>query len=179
MFMNFLRNYETRLADRRYIIAAILAFILCMVGFGLLRDYLGAEMLDLLPYYDRATLEGRILEYAPAAREAYAIATLTLDGLFPLAYGFIFAALLHWLIGRTHPMRILALLVLIPMVLDWSENVQFSLILQQFPDISDAQVMLASYTTMFKWYTLRSIQALIVIVALVRLGRWALVKLRN
>lgn len=177
------QSIERLVTNQRYFVGAVIVFILCLVGFRLLQDRLGAEMLDLFLRYDSIQLEERILQYDVGARTIYAWAAVTLDGIFPLAYGSIIVALWLWLVGHGSSLqklgRRLAVLILIPIVFDWAENIQFSMILLQFPDITDSQVMTASMTTTIKWYSMRAVQGAVLALALVRLVLWGWRKLRK
>ncbi len=99
----------------------------------------GGEMLDVMGGYthsaDLAALEG----YGEAGRRVYALASLTLDTLFPVVY----ASFLAGLIYRFRPTERMWRLAWRPPaagVIDLGENVQIVLMLTRYPDISAGQV---------------------------------------
>ena len=68
---------------------------------------------------------------------------------FPLIYGALFAGLMHVAHrGSYITGGVLAIAAL--MLLDWTENIQLLGLLWGFPDLSDAQIAMASATTQSK-----------------------------
>ena len=100
----------------------------------------------------------------------HAQVTLYVDTLFPFAYGALFGGLLA-LAGRRTRARFAALLVLPVMGLDWAENIQLLGLLYGFPDFTDGQIALASATTMAKFWAIRLLLVVLIVLALGKLGK--------
>ncbi len=142
------------LSQRNYLLAGLLGVVFCMLGFQWLKTQLGTVMLDEIPGYDQEMLGEQMLLFGDAGRRLHMIFTLTLDMVFPLVYGGFFAGLLA-LAARGLPIRAIAAPVLAVMFLDYAENVQLAAMLGGFPDLSMAQIEVASSTTMAKFWAIR------------------------
>lgn len=136
--------------DRRVLMACTILFIVMMMAFRELTQYLGAPMFDTLQSgYDVTTMRELMLIYGEAGRQNYAYATLSLDGVFPFIYGILAIGLLLKLAAFRF-LRVLAILPLVVMGLDLYENVQLFGLLIQFPDLASDAVARASTTTQLK-----------------------------
>jgi hypothetical protein len=142
------------LERRISLILSFLAVVLCLLGFGWLKQQLGAPMLDELQGYDREDINSQMLLYGEAGRALHLRFTLILDMVFPFAYGAFFGGLLVLAARGIFDRAILAPVVAV-MLLDFSENIQLALMLGQFPDLSDGQISMASATTMAKFWAIR------------------------
>ncbi len=127
---------------------------------------IGGVMLDLMPGYTHAEAMAAMEEYGASGRSVYAIASPTLDTLFPLVYVTLFAGLIYrfrWS-DRT---AFLAWIPVVSGIVDLGENVQITAMLLSYPDVSAAQVAAASaFTTVKGWlgpvYQLLAVALLIV-----------------
>ena len=109
----------------------------------------GGDLLDVKLFYSLADVQAAMLQYGPQGRAVYALASPTVDTLFPILYVTFFAGLLY----RFRPSERLWLLAFIPVFAgawDLCENAQITTLLLQFPNISARQVALASFFTSVK-----------------------------
>lgn len=109
----------------------------------------GGELLDVKLSYNLTEVQAAMLQYGPQGRAVYALASPTVDTLFPILYVTFFAGLLY----RFRPSERLWLLAFIPVFAgawDLCENAQITTLLLQFPDISARQVAVASIFTSVK-----------------------------
>lgn len=87
-----------RLATRRVVITAVLVALLCVAGFQWRDARLGGlELLDARPWYtpgQAADLFGALDRLDPRARAVYAWTEVSIDLVFPVAYGLLFGLLL-------------------------------------------------------------------------------------
>lgn len=110
---------------------------------------IGGEMIDLKLNYGLAAIHASMLQYGADGRATYALASATLDTLFPALYVTFFCGLLY----RFRPSERLWGLALIPLIAglwDLCENAQIITLLLQYPDISATQVKVASFFTTSK-----------------------------
>ncbi len=110
---------------------------------------INGEMIDLKLSYDLAEIEAAMLQYGVQGRAVYALASPTLDTLFPLLYVTFFAGLLY----RFRPNEKMWLAAFIPLVAgiwDLCENAQITAMLLQYPELSARQVAVASFFTSTK-----------------------------
>ncbi len=144
------------------------ALILLVVVFPAMP--VGGEMLDVMGGYTHSEALAALEGYGEAGRRVYALASLTLDTLFPVVY----ASLLAGLIYRFRPTERMWRLAWLPPavgVIDLGENIQIVLMLTRYPDISAGQVAGASLFTTLKGYAVSACLALAVSLAVVALGR--------
>ena len=153
-FITRLDALNRPLTRRVTLVSSLLDLVLCLLGFQWLKTQLGGPMLDELAGYDAEELKAHMLLYGEAGRALHMRFTLTLDMVFPFAYGAFFGGLLVLAARGTFDRAILAP-VLAVMLLDVSENIQLALMLGQFPDLSDSQISMASATTMAKFWAIR------------------------
>ncbi len=142
------RGYFEFAAATRVLIASLVGvLIMALLVFPALP--LGGEMIDLKLSYTLADIQATMLQYGPHGRAVYALASPTLDTLFPMLYVTFFAGLLY----RFRPSERLWLAAFIPVlagVWDLCENAQITAMLIQYPEISVRQVALASFFTSTK-----------------------------
>ncbi len=109
------------------------------------------EMIDLKLSYDLAAIQAIMLQYGVGGRAAYALASPTMDTLFPALYVTFFSGLLY----RFRPSEKLWLTAFIPVVAgvwDLCENAQITAMLLQYPELSARQVAVASFFTSTKHF---------------------------
>ena len=137
------------LSKGKNLVKSLAGMLLCLIFFGALERSLGAGILDLMPSYSMDEVQAKLDIYGADGRRLYAWASVTLDLLFPISYSCFFVGM----IIRLAESNILRWLVVVPMMLasvDLLENIQFCIMLNQFPDLSESQVNLASLTTIIK-----------------------------
>ena len=99
--------------------------------------------------YALTDVQAAMAQYGPRGRAVYALASTTVDTLFPVLYVTFFAGMLY----RFRPQQRLWVLALVPVfagVCDLCESAQIVAMLLQYPDISARQVALASFFTSTK-----------------------------
>jgi hypothetical protein len=110
---------------------------------------INGEMIDLKLSYDLAAIDLSMQQYGAKGRAAYALASPTLDTLFPMLYVTFFAGLLY----RFRPserMWVTAFIPIVAGVWDLWENAQITAMLLQYPELSARQVAVASFFTSTK-----------------------------
>jgi hypothetical protein len=110
---------------------------------------INGEMIDLKLSYDLAAIDLSMQQYGAQGRAAYALASPTLDTLFPMLYVTFFAGLLY----RFRPserMWVTAFIPIVAGVWDLWENAQITAMLLQYPELSARQVAVASFFTSTK-----------------------------
>ena len=107
-----------------------------------------------LPYSSQ-DLNAMAEAYGEAGREAYIRARFTFDLAFPLVYTFFFITSTSWLLGRTlppaSPWRLLNLLPLAAMLLDFLENTATTVVMARFPQPAPIAALLAPPFSLLKW----------------------------
>jgi hypothetical protein len=144
----FVRSYFKFAAGSRSLLLS-LAGVLLMVLWVFPSLPIGAEMIDLKLSYDLAAIEQSMLQYGASGRAIYALASPTVDTLFPVLYVTFFSGLLY----RFRPNERLWLTAFIPVVAglwDLCENAQITAMLLQYPELSTRQVAVASFFTSTK-----------------------------
>lgn len=109
------------------------------------------ELIDMKLNYTLADIQVAMLQYGPQGRAVYALASPTVDTLFPVLYVTFFAGLIY----RFRPTERLWVMAFIPVFAgawDLCENAQITAMLLQFPDISARQVGVASFFTTVKHF---------------------------
>ena len=108
-----IRNRLRQLSTRRVALPALLGMLLCLAGLWWRRERLGGlELLDSRQWYtpeQAAALFEALDRLDPHARAVYAWSELSLDMVFPLAYGLFFAILLLRAFGDGAPLYLLPL----------------------------------------------------------------------
>ncbi len=155
-----LKRYLEFASRTPILIASGVGMVLTMVAFGAL-PIIGGELIDGLPGYTYAEIMAKLEGYGPDGRRIHAIASPTLDTLFPIVYVTFFAGLIH----RLRPTPIV--LALVPIVLgtwDLFENAQITAMNLTYPEVSESLVSSASFFTRVK-YVLIQLSLLSVLVA--------------
>ena len=159
-----MKNLFNDLSKTRFLLSSFGGILLCVVGFYWLERVMGLSILDVLPRYDLELVEKSMIGYGEEGRRIYAWASLTLDTLFPICYSTFFAGLIALFAGKSF-LRWLALVPFALGLIDLGENIQIFSMLVQFPDITEYQVNLASYTTSIKHATVITVYSLVAFLA--------------
>jgi len=136
--------------DRRVLMACTILSVVLIMAFQELTQRLGGPMFDTLQGgYDLMALRELMLVYGADGRASYALASITLDAVFPFVYGTLAIGLLLRL-AAFPILRLLAILPVFVMAFDLAENVQLYFLLSGFPEITEAAVLAASEATQMK-----------------------------
>ena len=152
------------------LIIAFLVMLACMIAFQYVTAELGTHMLDIFNSYNRAMVEQKMQEYGEVGRSIYARTSITLDIIYPLAYGVFFTGLLARLAQDTQ-FQSLIYLPIFMVGLDMLENLQIYIMLVSYPELSDRQIILASLTTQSKWLMVRAVVVVLLLLGVVALVR--------
>ena len=128
-------------------VTALITGVLLVWVFPLLP--LGAPMLDVLPGYGVDEARMLLAQYGEQGRAVYALASPTLDLLLPICYATFFVGTIYRCLP-SEQWRWIALMPLAVAGWDLVENVQITKLLWQYPDISDLQIQLASWSSWLK-----------------------------
>jgi len=115
----------------------------------------GMKLFDLMPGgYGHGDAMRLLAALGEGGRDAYLTMQLPLDFIYPLLFALSSCLLLAWLLKRRHaadsPVFWLCLVPVAAGLFDYLENIQIIMMLQDYPDISIAQVKLASAATVAK-----------------------------
>ena len=158
------------LDSKKSLALSFLGILICLTGFFFLENRLGTQILDVLPSYDLDLVKQSFLIYGENGRALYAWASLTLDLLFPISYVIFGIGLILFLVEISF-LRWLVILPCLVGIVDLIENIQICLMLNQYPDISIAQVEFANNTTMLKHLLVKVLYSCIVFLALFKTGK--------
>ena len=140
-----------RLASRRVVVPAVAAALLCLAAFRWRDARLGGlELLDAKQWYtpeQAAALFGALDRLDPRARAVYAWTEVSVDVLFPVAYGLLLALALLRLYGNG---RWLYLLPLAGGVADVFENISIALLAATFDGAPSSWARVAAVFTLLK-----------------------------
>jgi hypothetical protein len=146
-----IRPVLQRLATRRVIILAVVAALLCLAGFQWRDARLGGlELLDTRQWYtpEQADALFAALDRLDArARAVYAWTELSVDLVFPVAYGLLLALALLRLFGNGRP---LYLLPIVGAVADVVENLSIALLAATYDGAPSSWTRLAAVFTLLK-----------------------------
>ena len=140
-----------RLATRRVVIPAMLAALLCVAAFQW-RDarLAGLELLDTRQWYtpeQAAALFGALDRLDPRARAVYARTEVSVDLIFPVAYGLLLALALLRLYENGRPFY---LLPLAGAVADVVENISIALLVATYDGAPSSWTRVAAVFTLLK-----------------------------
>jgi len=147
MQKHFRSFFEFAAGTNPLIVTFVGVLLMALVVFPALP--INGEMIDLKLYYKLADIQAAMLQYGPRGRLVYALASASLDTLFPMLYVTFFSGLLY----RFRPHERLWVMAFIPVfagVWDLCENAQIVTMLLQYPDLSVRQVAVASLFTSIK-----------------------------
>jgi hypothetical protein len=147
------------------------AFLYSVAGRQMAR--LGLEdvrLLDLHPGFTPDDAWQLLDRLGPEGRAVYQMAELTLDMIYPVIYSLLLAALLVFFFNKVLPpncpCRRWTLLPFAGAVFDVFENSGIALMIQRFPERSDALASITSVFGLLKWATI-ALSILFVIAALI------------
>lgn len=140
-----------RLATRRVVVPAVVAALLCLVAFQW-RDarFGGLELLDTRQWYtpeQAARLFAALDQLDPRARAVYAWTEVSVDLVFPVAYGLLLALALLRLFANGRP---LYLLPLVGAVADVVENLSIALLAATYDGAPSSWTRVAAVFTLLK-----------------------------
>jgi hypothetical protein len=122
---------------------------------------------DMSLFYSQETLLQMAETYGEAGRQAYVHARFTFDLVFPLVYAFFLTACISWLLNRSlakgSPWRMLNLLPLGAMLLDFLENICAARVMASYPAPSPLAAAAAVIFTPVKWLLVGSSFTLLII----------------
>ena|ERR1035437_5749513 len=110
---------------------------------------INGEMIDLKLQYSLVDIQAAMLQYGSCGRAVYALASPSLDTLFPMLYVTFFSGLIYRF-RPTEQLWVLACLPVFAGAWDLCENAQITTLLLEYPDISARQVAIASFFTSTK-----------------------------
>ena len=146
-----IRRELQRLATRRVVIPTLLAALLCLAGFEWRDARLGGlELLDTRQWYtpeQAAALFGALDRLDSSARAVYAGTEVSIDMIFPVAYGLLFALLLLRLFGDRRPFY---LLPIAGAATDISENISIALLASTYDGDPTSWTRVAAAFTLLK-----------------------------
>ncbi len=146
-----IRPVLQRLAKRRVVVPAVLAAFFCVVVFQWRDARLGdLELLDTRQWYtpeQAAALFGALDRLDPRARVVYAWTEVTVDLIFPAAYGLLLALALLRLFGDGRPFY---LLPLAGAVADVFENISIALLAATYDGAPSSWTRVAAAFTLLK-----------------------------
>ena len=146
-----IRSGLQRLATRRVVIPMVLVALLCVAGFQWRDTRLGGlELLDTRQWYtpeQAADLFGTLDRLDSSARAVYAWTEVSIDLIFPVAYGLLFALLLLCLFtdGRRY-----YLLPIAGAVADVLENLSIALLASTYDGAPSSWTSVAAAFTLLK-----------------------------
>ena len=140
-----------RLATRRVVVPAVLAALFCVAVFQWRDGRLGGlELLDTRQWYtpeQAAALFGALDRLDPRARAVYAWTEVSVDLLFPVAYGLLLALALLRLYGSGRPFH---LLPIAGAVADVLENISVALLAATYTGGPASWTRVAAVFTLLK-----------------------------
>ena len=146
-----IRSDLQRLATRRVAIPTVLIALLCVAGFEWRDARLGGlELLDTRQWYtpeQAADLFGALDRLDPRARAVYAWTEVSIDMIFPVAYGLLFALLLLHLFDGGRPFY---LLPIVGAAADVLENLSIALLASTYDGAPTSWTRVAAVFTLLK-----------------------------
>jgi hypothetical protein len=134
----------------------------------------GATQPDTSLIYSPADLYQMAEAFGPAGRQAYILARLTFDVVFPAVYGIVLMATISWLANRLFPSgsswRLLNLVPALGMLLDYLENTAAVIVMARYPLRTPVVDLLAPSFTFFKWMFVGG--SFVVLLALAVVAAW-------
>ena len=146
-----IRPVLRRLATRRVVVLAVVAALFCLAAFQWRDARLGGlELLDTRRWYtpeQAAALFVALDQLDPRARAVYAWTEVTVDLIFPVAYGLLLALVLLRLFGNGRPFY---LLPIAGAVADVVENVSIALLAATYDGAPSSWTRVAAVFTLLK-----------------------------
>ena len=148
---NGIRPLLQRLATRRVVFPTVLAALLCVAAFQWRAARLGGlELLDTRQWYtpeQAAALFGALDRLDPRARTVYAWTEVSVDLIFPAAYGLLLALALLRLYGNGRPFY---LLPIAGAVADVFENISIAVLAATYDGAPSSWTRVAAVFTLLK-----------------------------
>ena len=140
-----------RLSTRRVVIPTLLTALLCVAAFQWRDARLGGlELLDTRQWYtpeQAAALFGALDRLDPRARAVYAWTEVSVDLIFPAAYGLLLALALHRLFANGRPLYVLPVA---GAVADVGENISIALLAATYAGAPSSWTRVAAVFTLLK-----------------------------
>ena len=158
--MSKFTNFINRISNWKTLVGLILLYILFpAVLFRNAEEEINAlagkdvGIIDLTFGFNPQRTLQMVEDYGETGRHYYAMAVLTIDSIFPVAYAFLFAVMItliyRQLIGG--PVRYLNLLPFVAMGFDFLENIAIVSMLKHYPEQSVTIATLCEIFKLFKW----------------------------
>lgn len=113
------------------------------------------EILDLQFSYDKERVIEILSSYTERARTLAAIFNATADSFYPVVYTLLFIITVSWIFknvnGGRNYLKVLLVLPILIMLVDYLENNYIINLLNNFPKINDTDVLYGSLFTTTKW----------------------------
>lgn len=127
-------------------------------------------------FYSPADLYRMAESFGAAGRAAYVRARWTFDVVWPLVYTFFLATAISWLGKRAFAegsrWRLLNLIPVAGLLLDYAENICTSLVIGRYPARTPVVDVLATIFTPLKWVFVGGSFVVLVAVAIAALAQW-------
>lgn len=149
-----------KIANWKFIIPSLLAFIYCMYLFQVYGEQLNtlageaSPIIDVRQNYDAEEIKTFFANIKPEGRQIHEFTTGVVDMIFPFAYGILFILLSAFFLKKiTSPASKWMYLSLVPillMIVDYIENFNTLAMLKAYPNLSEEMVSSASTITGIK-----------------------------
>ena len=185
--MKMLENREMKLLDhvkklatlRIFLLFLVLTIVVAIVMMGYINPQImalsgGLPILDSRLGYTFAEVEYHVTILGEQGRQLYTTLQV-LDLIFPLGYGMSMTLALTGLIMRLfpegHPMEKAASIPILGMLFDYLENITIAALIASYPNLSPLAVSAASIFTQLKWSCIILALILLVILAILAIGK--------
>ncbi len=115
----------------------------------------GLKILDISFGYSAKHVSELFEAIGTLGRKNYLLFTATADMAYPLVYGLFLCLFISYLFQKafksTYEFRFLNLVPLCIVLADYIENFSIIMLLNQFPNLNNSLVKIASYATLIKW----------------------------
>ncbi len=177
--LNWVSNFFYRIADRRLSVRFfLLELVFLIVIWPWCERWIGlpeskTRLLDVCFGFTPDMAYQMLNSYGDPGRHRYAVATLLVDGVYPLVYTgllvFLLTILLSGIFSESSRWRMLNLWPLAALAADYAENAGIFILLTNFPDRLDGVAVWASIAGMAKWTAVISALVLLILLAVKRL----------
>lgn len=159
--MNTLIDFIVQSHSKQNLWILFIGICVCLVGFGIVGIYMQIgtpiggttkqiQLLDVLFNYSEEDAYLQLGAYGERGRSLCLFNTLVIDSLFPFVYGTFGMLLLGALLGHTS-YRVLVLLPLLVIIVDYIENTHTALLLINYPEVKPWVAYFGSIMTSIKW----------------------------
>ncbi|MCF8380005.1 MAG: hypothetical protein K9H49_10535 [Bacteroidales bacterium] len=136
--------------------------------------------LDLRSSYNCEEVVELFSKMGIEGRRNYQISAGIVDMIYPVIYGPLLVLLLSKIIDhifkRKSYLKYLALLPLLAMLFDYSENMHILKMLAEYPDIKESTAFRSSVFSGFKWYLVSLIMVLVIAGTFISLVKFLIIK---